>query len=107
MTWALSDLGGKFGTFLNGVRCIPHVMYNVKTRDIIGIGTRDKEGVRSGIDNRQIYFHMMTFYSGQGIMPHLDGPMFYPTISTISLGSHTVLNFYNDQVTGWGHEFGH
>ena len=27
-------------------------------------------------------------------MPHLDGPMFHPTISTISLGSHTVINFY-------------
>ena len=27
-------------------------------------------------------------------MPHLDGPMFHPTISTISLGSQTVINFY-------------
>lgn len=32
---------------------------------------------------------------GQGIMPHTDGPLFYPTISTINLGSHTVLNFYH------------
>ncbi|CAG7725548.1 unnamed protein product [Allacma fusca] len=31
---------------------------------------------------------------GQGIMPHLDGPLFYPTITTISVGSHAVLNFY-------------
>ena len=31
---------------------------------------------------------------GQGISPHLDGSLFYPTIATISLGSHTVLNFY-------------
>ena len=31
---------------------------------------------------------------GQGISPHLDGNLFYPTIATISLGSHTVLNFY-------------
>ncbi|KAJ8348322.1 hypothetical protein SKAU_G00269110 [Synaphobranchus kaupii] len=31
---------------------------------------------------------------GQGIMPHEDGPLYYPTISTISLGSHTVLDFY-------------
>lgn len=30
---------------------------------------------------------------GQGIMPHTDGPLFYPTISTISCGSHTVLEF--------------
>jgi len=34
---------------------------------------------------------------GQGIMPHLDGPMFHPTISTISLGSHTVINFYREE----------
>lgn len=27
-------------------------------------------------------------------MPHEDGPMYYPTVSTISLGSHTFLDFY-------------
>ncbi|KAG5844068.1 alpha-ketoglutarate-dependent dioxygenase alkB homolog 6 [Anguilla anguilla] len=32
---------------------------------------------------------------GQGIMPHEDGPLYYPTVSTISLGSHTVLDFYH------------
>lgn len=26
-------------------------------------------------------------------MPHLDGPLFHPIISTISCGSHTVLEF--------------
>ena len=31
---------------------------------------------------------------GQGIMPHLDGDLFFPAITTVSLGSHTVLNFY-------------
>jgi len=31
---------------------------------------------------------------GQGIMPHLDGPIFFPTITTISLGSNTLLDFY-------------
>lgn len=34
------------------------------------------------------------YLSGQGIMPHEDGPLFYPTISTITVGSHTVLEFY-------------
>ncbi|XP_047530849.1 alpha-ketoglutarate-dependent dioxygenase alkB homolog 6 [Vanessa atalanta] len=29
----------------------------------------------------------------QGILPHLDGSLFYPTITTISAGSHTVLKF--------------
>lgn len=33
------------------------------------------------------------YLPGQGIMPHLDGSLFYPTITTISVGSHTVLNF--------------
>ncbi|XP_071523498.1 alpha-ketoglutarate-dependent dioxygenase alkB homolog 6 [Panulirus ornatus] len=34
------------------------------------------------------------YLPGQGIMPHVDGPMFYPTITTISLGSQSVLEFY-------------
>lgn len=34
------------------------------------------------------------YKSGQGIMPHQDGPLYYPTVSTISLGSHTLLDFY-------------
>ncbi|KAG7154185.1 Alpha-ketoglutarate-dependent dioxygenase alkB 6-like [Homarus americanus] len=34
------------------------------------------------------------YLPGQGIMPHVDGPMFYPTITTINVGSHSVLEFY-------------
>ncbi|XP_023706518.1 alpha-ketoglutarate-dependent dioxygenase alkB homolog 6 [Cryptotermes secundus] len=34
------------------------------------------------------------YQPGEGIMPHLDGPLFYPTVTTISCGSHTMLNFY-------------
>lgn len=37
---------------------------------------------------------MNEYLSGQGIFKHLDGPLFYPTISTLSLGSHTVLEFF-------------
>ncbi|GFS16258.1 alpha-ketoglutarate-dependent dioxygenase alkB homolog 6 [Elysia marginata] len=37
------------------------------------------------------------YLPGQGIMPHEDGPLFYPVVSTISLGSHTVLDFYYHQ----------
>nr|CAI5819205.1 unnamed protein product [Callosobruchus analis] len=33
------------------------------------------------------------YLPGQGIMPHTDGPLFHPTIATISCGSHTVLAF--------------
>ncbi|EFX74607.1 hypothetical protein DAPPUDRAFT_307189 [Daphnia pulex] len=31
----------------------------------------------------------------EGIMPHLDGPLYSSTIATVNLGSHTVLNFYD------------
>ncbi|XP_075975185.1 putative RNA/DNA demethylase ALKBH6 [Anticarsia gemmatalis] len=33
------------------------------------------------------------YHPGQGIMPHLDGDLFYPTITTISVGSHIILRF--------------
>jgi alkylated DNA repair protein alkB family protein 6 len=33
------------------------------------------------------------YKAGQGILSHFDGPMFFPTISTLSIGSHTVLEF--------------
>ncbi|XP_055638812.1 alpha-ketoglutarate-dependent dioxygenase alkB homolog 6 [Toxorhynchites rutilus septentrionalis] len=39
------------------------------------------------------------YLAGQGIMPHSDGPLFHPTITTVSCGSHAVLEFhepYND-----------
>jgi len=28
-------------------------------------------------------------------MPHTDGPLFHPTIATVTLGSHTVLRLYS------------
>ncbi|OAD53209.1 putative alpha-ketoglutarate-dependent dioxygenase ABH6 [Eufriesea mexicana] len=34
------------------------------------------------------------YLSGQGIMAHSDGPLFYPIVTTISCGSHTLLDFY-------------
>ncbi|XP_039754919.1 alpha-ketoglutarate-dependent dioxygenase alkB homolog 6 [Pararge aegeria] len=33
------------------------------------------------------------YLPGQGILPHLDGSLFYPTITTISVASHTILKF--------------
>lgn len=35
------------------------------------------------------------YLPGQGIMRHLDGPLFTPIICTLSCGSHTVLNFHS------------
>ncbi|SPP79260.1 alpha-ketoglutarate-dependent dioxygenase alkB homolog 6 [Drosophila guanche] len=40
------------------------------------------------------------YLPGQGILPHTDGPLFYPIISTISCGAHTVLEFAKRQVEG-------
>lgn len=34
------------------------------------------------------------YSKGQGIMPHQDGPLFHPIITTLSLGSQTVLRFH-------------
>ncbi|XP_036201963.1 alpha-ketoglutarate-dependent dioxygenase alkB homolog 6 isoform X2 [Myotis myotis] len=34
------------------------------------------------------------YLPGEGIMPHKDGPLYYPTVSTISLGAHTMLDLY-------------
>jgi len=34
------------------------------------------------------------YLSGQGILPHEDGPLYYPTVTTISLGSHCMLDLY-------------
>ena len=40
---------------------------------------------------------LMRLYSaeyqpGQGIMSHVDGPMYFPVVANLSLGSHTIMN---------------
>ena len=52
------------------------------------------DGIKPTLANHVL---LNEYHPGQGIMPHLDGPMFHPTISTISLGSHTVINFYKEE----------
>lgn len=49
----------------------------------------------SGIFDAKKANHVLVneYLPKQGIMPHLDGPLFYPTITTISCGSHAVLEF--------------
>lgn len=37
------------------------------------------------------------YLPGQGIMPHSDGQLFYPTVTTINCLSHTVLEFQDNQ----------
>ena len=36
----------------------------------------------------------------EGIMPHTDGPAYYPVTATVSLGSHTVLEIYKRTGSG-------
>ena len=60
-------------------------------------GVFGEKNVGSGKPTLANHVLLNEYQPGQGIMPHLDGPMFHPTISTISLGSHTVINFYNEE----------
>lgn len=31
---------------------------------------------------------------GEGILPHEDGPLYYPVVTNITLNSHAVIDFY-------------
>ncbi|EDW63936.1 alpha-ketoglutarate-dependent dioxygenase alkB homolog 6 isoform X1 [Drosophila virilis] len=55
-----------------------------------------------GIFESQNANHVLVneYLPGQGILPHTDGPLFYPIISTISCGAHTVLEFTKRETTG-------
>ena len=46
-------------------------------------------------DKKANHVLLNEYVPGSGILPHLDGPIFHPIISTISLGSHTLLDFYD------------
>jgi len=35
-----------------------------------------------------------SYRPGQGIYPHLDGPVYYPRVAIVSLGSQVVFDFY-------------
>ena len=53
--WTFSDSGGGSPTYLNGVKCVPNVVYSLKTKDIIGVATSDQESVREGDDITFVY----------------------------------------------------
>lgn len=44
-------------------------------------------------DKKANHILLNEYKPAQGILSHYDGPLFYDLISTLSLGSHTVLNF--------------
>ncbi|KAG0368876.1 Alpha-ketoglutarate-dependent dioxygenase alkB 6 [Gamsiella multidivaricata] len=54
-------------------------------------------GVFDGLDaTKRVPNHCFVneYLAGQGIMPHKDGPAYLPTVATVSLSSHCVLEFY-------------
>ncbi|KIJ18305.1 hypothetical protein PAXINDRAFT_175391 [Paxillus involutus ATCC 200175] len=61
--------------------------------DIVGRlkGTKAFESSPHGEPNHVI---LNEYHAGQGIMPHEDGPSYYPVVSTLSLGSHAVFHYY-------------
>lgn len=38
-----------------------------------------------------------SYQPGQGIMPHKDGPLYFPAVCIISLGSPTVIKFFTER----------
>ena len=52
------------------------------------------EGV-FGSRHRANHVLVNEYTPGQGIIAHVDGPVFYPTITTINIMGHTVLNLYS------------
>ncbi|KAF8924665.1 Alpha-ketoglutarate-dependent dioxygenase alkB 6 [Dissophora ornata] len=56
-----------------------------------------ESGVFDGLDaTHRVPNHCLVneYLAGQGIMPHKDGPAYLPTVATVSLSSHCVLEFY-------------
>nr|XP_018900106.1 PREDICTED: alpha-ketoglutarate-dependent dioxygenase alkB homolog 6 [Bemisia tabaci] len=49
--------------------------------------------------NRPNHVLVNEYLPGQGIMPHTDGPLFHPIVTTITCGSHTVIEFYERHST--------
>ncbi|KAJ3756647.1 hypothetical protein EV360DRAFT_47618 [Lentinula raphanica] len=43
------------------------------------------------------------YLPGQGIMPHQDGPAYYPVVATLSLGSHTAFHYYKYRTGNTSH----
>ncbi|XP_043283214.1 alpha-ketoglutarate-dependent dioxygenase alkB homolog 6 isoform X2 [Venturia canescens] len=55
----------------------------------------DKIGRLNIFESTKLPNHVLIneYLPGQGIMGHSDGPLFHPIVTTISCGSHTLLEF--------------
>ena len=38
--------------------------------------------------------NFIEYLPGQGIMSHVDGPMYFPVVANLTLGSHTIMNLH-------------
>ncbi|KAG9478232.1 hypothetical protein GDO78_013303 [Eleutherodactylus coqui] len=74
---------------LFGGNCANHVLVNEYNP---GEGIMVSERYTEYID--VITGHIVAHCSVFILQPHEDGPLYYPTVTTISLGSHTLLDFY-------------
>ncbi|KAH9886714.1 hypothetical protein C8Q73DRAFT_768982 [Cubamyces lactineus] len=61
--------------------------------DIIG-RIRNTGAFKGSAHGQPNHIIMNEYAPGQGIMPHEDGPAYHPVVATLSLGSHTVFNYY-------------
>ncbi|KAJ3537121.1 hypothetical protein NM688_g6734 [Phlebia brevispora] len=61
--------------------------------DIIG-RLRDTGAFSRSSHGQPNHIILNEYLPGQGIMPHEDGPSYYPVVATLSLGSHAVFHYY-------------
>lgn len=72
---------------------VPHKngMIPEKIPDWLSIYVERIAGLNVFDGNKPNHVLVNEYLVKQGIMPHTDGPLFYPTVTTISCGSHTTL----------------
>lgn len=56
----------------------------------------EREKGRDGRPRMPNHALINRYEPGQGIMPHTDGPLYFPVVAILSLGSNTVMSFYQD-----------
>ncbi|PKI85612.1 hypothetical protein MVES_000713 [Malassezia vespertilionis] len=55
---------------------------------------RDTTAFHDSIHKEPNHCLVNEYMAGQGIMPHNDGPTYFPAVATLSLGGHVLLDIY-------------
>ncbi|KAI0076993.1 hypothetical protein K474DRAFT_1596895 [Panus rudis PR-1116 ss-1] len=71
----------------------PFPDFIVKFPDVLG-RIQATGSFHSSPHGRPNHVILNEYLSGQGIMPHEDGPSYHPVVATLSLGSHAVFHYY-------------